>query len=299
MHYFYQILVNGLHNGALYALLAFSYGLLHMVVPKPNLAHGAFFAMAGQVAVLATGLGYNALVFTFASSVGFGVAVALLLAGGAVATFALAVLPRLARRAPNAMIVTTLAIAIVLMEAVRIGADGRDMWLPPLSTIQVPLGAGASLTLVQVCNLAAIAAMLAVAQGVLNLTSAGRALRATAQSPAAARLCGVNVDAVTRRTALAAGLMSAFGGVLAVMHFGNMSFGAGLTYGLKVLFIAAAGGFASPLAGALAAFAYGEAEALWDGYMPIMWRDVFFFAALALLLILRGRTDFGSDSLRR
>ena len=36
------------------------------------------------------------------------------------------------------------------------------------------------------------------------------------------------------------------GGLLTLIYIGNMSFGAGLSYGIKVLFIAAAGGFTSP-----------------------------------------------------
>ncbi len=83
--------------------------------------------------------------------------------------------------------------------------------------------------------------------------------------------------------------MSLFGGYLALLYFGNMSFGAGLTYGLKVLFIAAAGGFSTPRMAALAAFCFGEAESLWDGYLPIMWRETFFYCGLSLLLILRGK----------
>jgi branched-chain amino acid transport system permease protein len=73
MGFFYQIIANGLHNGFLYAILAYSYVLLHQVVPKPNLAHGAFFALAGQVFTMAVTFAYNALIFTFAASLGFGV----------------------------------------------------------------------------------------------------------------------------------------------------------------------------------------------------------------------------------
>ena len=70
-----------------------------------------------------------------------------------------------------------------------------------------------------------------------------------------------------------------------------MSFGAGLTYGIKVLFIAAAGGFTTPRNAALAAFLFGETEALWDGYLPVMWREAFLYGVLALLLVLNGRPE--------
>jgi branched-chain amino acid transport system permease protein len=288
--YLFQILVNGLHNGMLYGLLAYSYVLLNQVVQRPNLAHGAFFAFSGQVLVLGATLAYNALIFTFASSIAFGVWAAIALSAVVLSVFAFTLVPRFRNQSSNMMIVATLALAIVLMEAVRIGASGRDFWLPPLSDVQVPLGLGASLTRVQTINIALIVLMLVSADLVLTFSSAGRAVRAVAQDEKAAASCGINARKVVVATATASGAMACLGGMLALLHFGNMSFGAGLTYGLKVLFIAAAGGFSKPRMAAIAAFGFGEAESLWDGYMPIIGREAFFYSALAVLLVIKGNT---------
>lgn len=290
MNYLVQILANGLHNGFLYALLAYGYVLLNLVVKRPNLAHGAFFAFSGQVLVLGTTLAYSTLIFTFASSLAFGLAVSAILSAILLSVFALVLVPRFSTGTPNMMIVVTLALSIILMEAVRIGAGGRDFWLPPLSDIQLPLGMGASVSLVQAVNMAIILTLLLLTDLVLNGTGAGRAVRAVAQDRKAAALCGINPDRVVVLTATASGVLSCIGGVLALFYFGNMSFGAGLTYGLKVLFIAAAGGFSTPRHAALSAFAYGEAEALWDGYLPIIWREAFFFSALAIMLVAKGNS---------
>ncbi len=289
MNYLAQILANGLHNGFLYALLAYSYVLLHEVVPKPNLAHGAFFALSGQIFVLATTMAYNVLIFTTASSMGFGLAASIVLSLLAVGVFANLIVPRFASQGPNMMIVATLATAIVLMEAVRIGADGRDFWLPTVASASVQLGRGASITQLQAFNIIAIAGLLAAVEYVWRTTAIGRNMRAVSQDRIASALLGISVHKVVVMTAATSAIMAMAGGILAVLYFGNMSFGSGLTYGLKVLFIAAAGGFSTPRMAALAAFCFGEAEALWDGYLPIMWREVFFFAALSLALILRGR----------
>jgi branched-chain amino acid transport system permease protein len=287
--YLLQILANGLHNGFLYALLAYSYVLLHQVVPKPNLAHGAFFALSGQVFVLALSFAYNFLIFTFAASIGFGLAASALISLVAVSVFSVLIVPRFAAATPNMMIVATLALAIVLMEAVRIGSNGQDFWLPIIETAPVHLGFGARITGVQLINILLILSMLVVTEITLLMTSAGRNIRAVSQDKKAAELCGINVNKTIVLTATSSACIALLGGILAVLYFGNMSFGAGLTYGLKVLFIAAAGGFSTPRMAAIAAFFFGEAEALWDGYLPIIWREAFFFAGLSVLLIMRGR----------
>lgn len=289
LSYLHQLLANGLHNGFLYALLAYSYVLLHQVVPKPNLAHGAFFALSGQVFVLGVTFAYNALIFTFAASLGFGLAASAFISLIAVSVFAVLIVPRFAALTPNMMIVSTLALAIVLMEAVRIGSSGRDLWLPPFGSTSVPLGLGASISRVQLFNIIVIVTLLLSVEMILLYTSAGRTIRAVSQDKYAASLCGIDVNKTIILTATSSAMIALIGGILALLYFGNMSFGSGLTYGLKVLFIAAAGGFSTPRMAAIAAFCFGEAEALWDGYLPIMWREAFFFAGLSVLLILRGR----------
>ena len=52
MPYFLQQVLNGLHSGALYALLAFGYVLTNGVLKRTNLAFGPLFAFAGQSLIL-------------------------------------------------------------------------------------------------------------------------------------------------------------------------------------------------------------------------------------------------------
>ena len=48
MLYFVQQFLNGVHSGALYALLAFGYALTNGVVRRTNLAYGAFSPLLGR-----------------------------------------------------------------------------------------------------------------------------------------------------------------------------------------------------------------------------------------------------------
>jgi branched-chain amino acid transport system permease protein len=290
LDYFFQIIANGLHNGALYALLAYGYVLTGIVTKRPNLAHGAVFAFSGQVLVLAANAGYTILWMTLPAAILFGTGISVLLCAILLLALSTRIMPPFLQRSPNGMIVVTLAIAIILMEATRIGADTRDYWLPPLLSARMPLlplPEPPTITLLQIINVCVIITVIAVAELVLIKTNAGRALRAVSDDRLAAALGGINVERVVSWAIAAGGALAAFGGMLALLYFGNMSFGSGLIYALKVLFIASAGGFTAPLPAALAAFAYGEAESLWDGYMPTIWRDAVFFSVLAFILILK------------
>ncbi|MGG2476016.1 ABC transporter permease subunit, partial [Rhizobium sp. BR5] len=109
----------------------------------------------------------------------------------------------------------------------------------------------------------------------------GRRWKAVSDDPVAASLCGVNAGRIFLVSYCAAGLVAAIAGVLATFYYGTMDFGAGLVFGLKVVLISAAGGYASPLICALGAAAVGFAETLWVGYGPAAWRDA---AVLALLV---------------
>lgn len=288
--YLAQILTNGLHNGALYALLAYGYVVTYSVTHRANIAHGAFFALAGQILVFTATLGYSALWMTLPAAIAFGLGWSILICICLLAILARFILPPFIHEAPNAMIAATLGVSIVLMEAARLGADTKDYWLPPLTnqSIQLPLGSLApTLNLVQLTNITIIFFVLVIAQIILTQTTAGRSLRATSQDPNIARLLGVNVKQVTYLAIIGGGSLACLAGMLAVLYFGNMSFGAGLIYGLKLLFITSAGGFSSPLRAAMAAFLFGEAESLWDGYLAIAWREPVFYGILALLLCLR------------
>ncbi len=298
MAYLLQIIANGLHNGALYALLSYGYVLTYCVTKRANLAHGAVFAFSGQILVLGATTGYTALWMTLSAALAFGAMSSIILTGIVLLVLARLIVPRFIDRAPNMMITVTLGMAIILMEGARLGADTRDYWLPPLLNMQtrlMPFNDSPTLTAFQLVNLAAIAATIITAELVLNRTIAGRALRSVSDDPAAASLCGIDAAKVRRNAVLAGGALAAFGGMLATLYFGNMSFGAGLTYGLKVLFIASAGGFSKPVHAAAGAFLFGEAESLWDGYFPIVWRELAFYSVLAMALCLRVENRTTSD----
>lgn len=295
MLYFFQQVLNGLHSGALYALLAFGYVLTNGILHRTNLAYGALFAFCGQTMILTVAFGYQVLWLTLLAAVVLGVVTAFLYAGLISHVLSRSVFEPLAERTPNAIVVTTLGILLVLSEASRIAADTHDWWLPPMLAQPVVFAQGAgfqaTLTLIQLIDCAIVLAAIMLAAWAFARSGFGRRWRAVSDDPQAAALCGVDVRRVFRQAVLFGGFCAALAGVMAGLYYGNVSFGSGLIYGLKILFVTAVGGYLSPPRAALGAAAFGMAESLWAGYFPIEWRDgwMYLFLVAALVLIGPGR----------
>lgn len=290
MLYFLQQLLNGLHSAAIYGLLAFGYALGNGLLRRTNLAYGGIFAFCGQTMILAAVYGWQVLWLTLPTTIAFGTAIAFGYAAFLSRLLSRAILAPLANRSPNTIVAATLGVLIGLMELSRIAADTHDYWLPPMLATPVVFAENATfvatLTVIQLLNVAVAATAIACGAIYLLRSRFGLFWRAVADDPLAARLCGVDTFRVFHRALLLSGLCAGLAGVLAALYYGNLGFGAGLTYGLKVLFVTAVGGYYSPARAAAGAACFGMIESLWAGYFPIEWRDAWMYALLAALLVL-------------
>ena len=293
MSYFGQIILNGAHTGALYALLAYGYILTYQVTKRANFAHGAVFAFTGQNLILFTAYGWNSLFLIFPLALAFGALVSACLSFIVLLVLARTVFPPVIDRAPNTMIAVSLGVALSLAELARLAADTKDYWLRQFFAHPVDIipSLGVRLTQIQIFNLALTAAALIALELSTRRSRTGRTIRALADDPLAAQMMGVNKAAVSTIAIVAGGGCAVLAGALAAFYFGNLGFGAGLVFGLKVIFISAAGGFSVPAMAAGGAFAIGLAESLWDGYFPTIYRDAALYMLLTLLLALRTETS--------
>ena len=293
MAYFLQQLANAFPLAALYATLAFGYSVAFAVTKRADITYGAIFAFSGHLYLLFAHIGWDTFWLVLPAALGLGAAVAL--AGGvgtgvAVGQF---VMRPLAAVSPNAMIVASLGVMMVLMEGARLASDTRELWLPPFLNDPIVFWRGdgfpVTLTLIQLINFALMLAMIAVGYFVLDRTRWGRKWRAVADDPLAAELCGTSSSRVFVMAYASAALVASVCGVLATSHYGTMDFGAGLLFGLKVVLIAAAGGHSNPLRSAIGAAVVGFAETLWSGYGPLFWRELVVVSALVVVLVMSRR----------
>ncbi|MBC2773486.1 branched-chain amino acid ABC transporter permease [Rhizobium sp. AQ_MP] len=293
MAYLLQQLLNALPMAGLYACLAFGYALAFGVTKRPDITFGALVAFAGQICLLFTDLGWSRLYLVFPAAMSLGLATGLAYALLAGLWNARHVMLPLHRRSPNAVIVASLGAVLLLSEAARLALDTRSLWLPPIGRQIVTLmevdGRTIGLSMLQILHVGLMVLLVAVGQAALSASRAGRLWRAVSQDPLASRLVGVDADAVFVLSLMAASLFAALGGLSATVLYGTMDFGAGLMFGLKVVLVAAVGGYSRPLRSAMGAAAVAFAEALWSAYGPMVWRDAVIISALVWLLVISRR----------
>lgn len=294
MSYFLQLLLNGIHNAALYALLAYGYVLIHGLTHRTDLSLGAIFAFSGQTFILAAAFGFSVLWMTMPAALGFGFIIAALYVTAAGYLVARLIYTPLDAGTRNTVLVATLGLTIFLMELSRIAADTRDYWLPPMLASPVFIlgqAADISLTQLQLVNIGIALAVVLLAELTMNRTLAGRIWRAVSDEPTASALCGIDPVSVRTNAILVAYGICALAGFLAALYYGNVSFNTGIIFGLKILFITAAGSFSRPLHAAFGAAIIGMVESIWGGYFSVLWRDAAIFSLLVLVLAIRTNVD--------
>ena len=290
MAYFLQQIANAVPVAALYAALAFGYSIAFAVTRRADIGYGALFAFSAQIFVLFSGYGWSHLWLVLPAALFFGAVMALLFGLGAGLVVGRHVMRPLAFSSDNTVVVAALGVVLVLMETARLASDTRSLWLPPFLNTRVVFWNDPAfpvvLTVMQLANTAAMLAMVAIGYTILARTAWGRRWRAVSEDRRAAELCGVDAEGVYLAAYAGAALVACLTGILAVSYYGNMDFGAGLVFGVKVLFIAAIGGAGAPLLSALGGAAMGLAETLWSAYGDFLWRDLVIFSALVLLLVI-------------
>lgn len=293
MAYFLQQIANALPIASLYAALAFGYAIAFAVTRRADITYGAIFAFSGHIYLLFAHLGWDRLWLVLPASLALGAAAGLIGGVGAGVAIGQFVMRPLSAVSPNAMIVASLGLVMVLMEGARLASDTRELWLPPFLDDGIVFSQGAgftvALTLLQLINTALMLVMVLAGHLVLSRSRFGRRWRAVSDDPLAAELSGVSAARIFVSAYALAAFYASVCGVLATSYYGTMDFGAGLLFGLKVVLIAAAGGHSQPLKAAAGAAAVGLAETLWGGYGPIFWRDLAVISGLVLLLVLSRR----------
>ncbi len=281
-----QFLISGLTNGAIYALIALGFGIIFNATHIINFAQGEF-VMLGALAAISLYQVFPSLPVAF-------------LGGVAGVTLAGFVFERLALRpvrdrAPLTLIIITVGGA-VFIKGLAMLFWGKEAYNLPPFTGAVPLNLGPATILPQ--NLWVLGVGTLVVAGLeafFRLTLVGKAMRACAYNPTAARLVGIPAVRMVQLSFGFSAALGAAGGILiAPLTLGVYDMGTML--GLKGFSAAILGGLGSSLGGVLGGLVLGVAEALASGLISSGYRDAVAFLILLIVLFIRPQGLLGGKT---
>lgn len=278
-----QFLVTGLKNGSIYSLIALGFSIVYATSGAINLAQGEFFMLGGMLTWWFTDLGLP-LVLSGAAAVVSVAAIA-------------AVFERLAIRplagGDHVRVVMVTIGGSLLMRQAAFHAFGPDEKPVPLLVGGAPLRIlGASVERQTVAIWVVVAVVVTGLAIVYRRTLLGKALRATAEQPVAARLSGIDVRSMMTWSFAAAGALGALGGFLIAPLMETWST-VGTVMGLKGFGAAVLGGLGNPVFAVVGGLIMGVLEALSVGYLDGAWKDVVVVGVTLAVLFVRPSGLFG------
>lgn len=283
-------LINGLTIGSFYALIALGYSMVYGILKLINFAHGDFFTLGSY-------LGYTVLVFGSAlitSHFGLwgGLIVAMMVAALSLALVGI-IVERLAYRPVYPAgrlpaVVSALGASIFLQNAIMVIWGPRFQAYPSKLIPNVHLQIGdIHITLLQILILVLSFILMGTLYFIVQKTTFGAAIRATALDRDTASLMGVNINKVIFFVFTLGPALGAMTGIMVGMYYRQISFTMGWNYGLKAFTASVLGGIGNIPGAMIGGLILGVLEMLGAAYISAAWKDVFVFLILILVLIFR------------
>jgi branched-chain amino acid transport system permease protein len=295
-------LVLGLANGAIWALIAIGYTLVYGIIELINFAHGDVF-MIGSF----TGVG-------FAATIGLGLATGPLgIVFGLVLTLIICMLVcgslnvliervayRPLRNAPKlAPLITAIGISFILQNVGLLWRGGAVQSVNDLIQQNDTLFniSGVAIQRGYILAIGVMIPLVILLAWFISSTRLGRAMRATAQDPEAARLMGINVDWTISLTFLVGGMLAGAAGLVYALYQTNVWYFQGFQAGLYAFTAAVMGGIGNVRGAVLGGLIIGVIQAFADSRMSGgEWTEAVVFAYLILIMVLRPRGLLGEET---
>jgi branched-chain amino acid transport system permease protein len=293
-----QQLINGLTIGAVYALIALGYTMVYGVLQLINFAHGDLFMLGAMVAVfllagmavtepLPMGLALLALVGVFLVSMALVAAL-----GVAIERVAYRPLRAAGRLSP---LISALGVSVFLENATMNVVGPAPRFFPeivPAAEFQL---FGVTVQDKQILILLVATGLMVWLHYLVNHTTFGLAIRATAEDKDAASLMGIEIDRVIAIVFVIGPALGAAAGVLFAMFYGVVLWNLGFLAGIKAFTAAVLGGIGNIPGAMLGGLLLGLVETFGAGYLPILtggvigpeYKDIFAFVILILVLVFR------------
>lgn len=290
LEYILQQLINAVSIGSLYALMAIGLAMVFGILRLINFAHGDLIMVGSYTACLLIGIGIP---FWWAA------------AGGILmSTIAGLLMERLAYRpirgAPDvAMLLTSFAVTIFLenLAIIIFHATSRPFPSPAIFNSIIEIG-NIQISSLNIISIGITVILMIFLTLFVTRTEIGISMRAAAQDLVAARLMGINVNAVIATAFAVGSLLAGVVGIIWSAKVGKIDPLMGFAPVLKAFIASVIGGLGSIPGAILGGYILGALEILLQGLLPstlVPFRDAFVFSILIALLLFRPNGLLGNS----
>ena len=305
---FWQLTVDGLSWGAIYALVAVGYTLVFGVLRLINFAHseifmlgmfGAYFCLDMILGFAPSGNAYNKGVALTILYLFIAMLFAMLVSGSAAVGLEFIAYRPLRRRnaRPLTFLITAIGMSFVLQEFVHfilpriIKGYGGSNAQQPIILVQPKTQFtifGASVSNVTLVVIGAALVLALLTDIAINRTKFGRGIRAVAQDSNTATLMGVSRERIIITTFLIGGLLAGAAALLYTLKVPQgLIYSGGFLLGIKAFSAAVLGGIGNLRGALLGGLLLGVMENYGQAVFGTQWRDVVAFVLLVLVLLIR------------
>lgn len=287
---FLSFALEGLNNGALYALIALGYTLVYGIIELINFSHGDLFMLTTVLSgfllvswLSVTDVTVRNLILML------GVMVASMVFGASLNMTAERVAYRRLRRAPKlAPLITAVGLSFIYQWAgIKTNGSGQRNWDTMFGSSGFEI-AGIEVKWSTVVVISVTVPLLLLMTFIVQNTRAGKAMRATAQDQDAARLMGIDVNRTIAFTFGLGGAMAGAAGLLFMESIGTTRYDAGFRLGLIAFTAAVLGGIGNLNGAVLGGFLIGIIEKLNEGVgLGQAWGQTVVFTILILLMVFK------------
>jgi branched-chain amino acid transport system permease protein len=304
MGFFFQELVNGITTGALYSLVALGFSMVYGVLKLLNFAHGDLYMVGAYVGffVIQWFGGPSALSISVPLLLLIMFVLAAVLVGGlgvAIERFAYRPLRDAPRIAP---LITAIGISFFLENAALLlfGAQFRVYNTADFISLSSGITIG-SVTIDSVQIMVLVLGLLLTVglRELVNRTRLGKQMRAVAADREAAEMMGVNVNFTIAATFFLGSALAGVAGVMGGLLFNQVTPTIGFIVGLKAFTAAVVGGIGSLPGAMLGGLLIGVAESMITGYVSSTYTNLFVFALLIVVMLVRPSGLLGRAQLQK
>lgn len=288
---FLNQLINGLHLGSIYALIALGYTMVYGIVKLINFAHGDILMIGAYTSlIMITSLNQSPFLALIAS----------VLVCTAVGVAIEAVAYRPLRNSPRiSALITAIGMSYLIENLAQLifGAEPRPF---PNIINNVPIISGEiNLGFLTLLTIVSSAIILYITRTIVFKTKTGKAMRAVSEDLLAARLMGVNVNKTISITFALGSALAGFGAFLYSAAYPTITPFMGFNPGLKAFIAAVLGGIGMLEGAMLGGFIMGVVEAFSKAFISSQLADAIVYGILIIVLLVRPSGILGKPMIEK